>query len=104
MVWPSTQLSLTARFGVGDSGRADRAASGLRSARVDDLDAVDQFYQAVRHPALTDIRIDWGDMEAAQVFPARTQDLFVGRPVLVHGRYTGSGRTTATIGLTRQSS
>ena len=92
-------------FGVGNSvnrhllegmarmGRGAVAYIGLD----DDLDAVDQFYQAVRHPALTDIRIDWGKPEVAQLFPQRTPDLFVGRPVLLHGLYSGAGRTTVIV-------
>ena len=42
--------------GMARMGRGAVAYIGLD----DDLDAVYQFYQAVRHPALTDIRIDWG--------------------------------------------
>lgn len=63
----------------------------------DDLDAVDGFYQAVRHPALTDIRIDWGGMEVAQVFPQQRQDLFVGRPILLHGKCKPVGSTVVTV-------
>jgi Ca-activated chloride channel family protein len=92
-------------FGVGQSvnrhliegmarmGRGAVAYIGLN----DDLDAVDQFYQAVRHPALTNVSIDWGGMEVAQIFPQKAHDLFVGRPVLMHGRYTGSGETTVRV-------
>lgn len=92
-------------FGVGNSvnrylveglarmGRGAVAYIGLD----DDLAAVDDFYRIVRHPALTDISIDWGAMEAEQVFPQRVHDLFVGRPVLLHGRFAGSGRTTVTV-------
>lgn len=55
----------------------------------DDLGAVDEFYRIVRHPALTDIEIDFGGMRARQLFPQRLGDLFVGRPVMVHGRFDG---------------
>lgn len=79
--------------GMARMGRGAVAYIGLD----DDLDAVDQFYQAVRHPALTEVTIDWGDMDVAQVFPQRAHDLFVGRPVLMHGRYTGSGRATVRV-------
>lgn len=92
-------------FGVGNSvnrhliegmarmGRGAVAYIGLD----DDLDAVDEFYRIVRHPALSDVTIDWGRMGAKQVFPQRIDDLFVGRPVLLHGRFEGSGQTTVTV-------
>ena len=92
-------------FGVGSSvnrhliegmarmGKGAVAYIGLE----DDLGAVDEFYNVVRHPALTDIQIEWAGMDVKQVFPQQMNDLFVGRPVLVHGRYDGSGKTTVTV-------
>ncbi|RKZ10086.1 hypothetical protein DRQ32_07550 [bacterium] len=79
--------------GLAQMGQGAVAYIGLD----DDLDAVDEFYRIVRHPALTDIEIDWGAMQARQVFPQRLGDLFVGRPVLLHGRFEGQGKTTVTI-------
>ena len=92
-------------FGVGNSvnrhliegmarmGKGAVAYIGLN----DDLDAVDEFYNVVRHPALTDIEIEWGGMDVKQVFPQQIGDLFVGRPVLLHGRYDGRGNRTVTV-------
>ncbi|MBI5365941.1 MAG: VWA domain-containing protein [Planctomycetes bacterium] len=55
-------------------------------------DAVDAFYERVRRPALTDLRIDWGDLEVSGVYPSRLPDLLAGRPTIVTGRFAGSGK------------
>lgn len=59
--------------------------------------AVDQFYERVSHPALTDVTIDWGTLGVREVYPARVPDLFVGRPVVVTGRFTGHGPATVRV-------
>ncbi len=59
--------------------------------------AVDQFYERVSHPALTDLEIDWGGLEVAEVYPSRLPDLFVGRPVVITGRFRGGDPTTVRV-------
>jgi Ca-activated chloride channel family protein len=51
---------------------------------------MDGFFRRISHPALTDIRVDWGGMLVSDVYPARIPDMFVGRAVVVSGRYTGT--------------
>lgn len=51
---------------------------------------MDGFFARVSHPALTDVRIDWGAMAVTDVYPAKLPDLFVGRPVVVTGKYHGT--------------
>ena len=48
---------------------------------------VEKFYERVRHPVLTDLRIDWGNLEVTDLTPARIKDLFVGQPIFLLGRY-----------------
>jgi Ca-activated chloride channel family protein len=56
----------------------------------DDIDeAVDLFYERVRRPALTDIEIEWGALQISEVYPPQVPDLFVGRPVVLTGRFQG---------------
>lgn len=50
---------------------------------------VDLFYDRISHPALTDVQIDWGDMEVSEVYPRQIPDLFVDRPIVVTGRFSG---------------
>ncbi len=94
-------------FGVGSSvnrylldglARMGRGAVAYVGLHEEAGRAVDGFYEAISHPALTDVRVDWGGMGATEVFPARAQDLLVGRPVVLTGRFTGTGK--ATIRLT----
>jgi len=58
---------------------------------------VDAFFRRIEHPALTDIKIDWGDMDVTDVHPDPIPDLFVGRPVVLTGRFSGSGKATVRV-------
>jgi Ca-activated chloride channel family protein len=53
--------------------------------------AVDRFYERIRYPAFIDIDIEWGDCEVTEVYPRRIPDLFLGRAVIVTGRFTRAG-------------
>lgn len=46
------------------------------------------YFDRLSHPALTNLSLDLGVMGAADVLPASLPDLFVGRPLLITGRYT----------------
>ena len=59
--------------------------------------AVDQLYQQVEHPALADMKLDFGAMKATDLYPAQLPDLFVGRPVTITGRFTGQGSVTIKV-------
>ena len=50
------------------------------------IEPVDSFYETIAHPALTDIAIDFGDMEVSEVWPPRVPDLFAGRAVVITGK------------------
>ena len=93
-------------FGIGSSpnrylldrmakiGRGAVAYLGVRESAADVMDA---FFQRIGHPALTDVHVDWGGMQVAEVYPAQAPDLFVGRPVILTGRFTGSGQARVAI-------
>ena len=85
-------------FGVGSSvnryllermavtGRGAVAYLGLDDSGSD---VMNDFFGRISHPALSDVSIDWGDMQVSDVYPTRLPDLFVGRPVVVTGKYQG---------------
>lgn len=50
---------------------------------------MDAYFARISHPAMTDIAIDFGGMQVEDVYPSTTPDLFVGRPIIVTGRYKG---------------
>jgi Ca-activated chloride channel family protein len=58
---------------------------------------IDLFYERISHPALADVTIDWGGLKVTDVYPAKIPDLFVGRPVILTGRFEGRGDTTIRI-------
>lgn len=84
-------------FGVGNSNRylldsMARMGSGVAAymGMQDDAGAtMDSFFDRISHPALCELAIDWGGAKVSDVYPSRLPDLFVGRPVIVTGRYTG---------------
>jgi len=53
--------------------------------------AVRSFVDRISRPYLTDIEIDWGGLEARDLFPAYVPDLFADQPVILHGRYEQPG-------------
>lgn len=87
-------------FGVGSSvnrylldhmakmGRGACAYLGLNQKAEPVMDA---FFERISHPALTDISIDWGGMKVSDVYPESVPDLFVGRPVILTGKFSGNG-------------
>lgn len=93
-------------FGVGDSvnryllealARVGRGVSTILTLDDASERAADELYRRVEHPALTDLKIDWGQMGVSDVQPSPLPDLFVGRPIVLTGRFKGQG--PAKIGL-----
>ncbi|HUT28441.1 MAG TPA: VIT domain-containing protein [Sedimentisphaerales bacterium] len=93
-------------FGVGSSVNRfllDRMAKlGKGAVAYIGLDesageVVDAFYERISHPALADVTIDWGGMDVTDIYPRRLPDLFVGRPVIITGKFTGEGGTTVHV-------
>jgi Ca-activated chloride channel homolog len=91
-VGSSTNRYLLEQMAVAGNGAVAYVGLDEGAAR-----AVDGFYERVSHPALTDIDIDWGSLKVSNVYPTRIPDLFVGRPVVVTGRFTGSAPSRITI-------
>jgi hypothetical protein len=60
-------------------------------------DAVTRFYDRIRSPYLTEIDIDWGELRVGDIYPSQIPDLFLGQPVVLYGRYEGSGEDEITL-------
>jgi Ca-activated chloride channel family protein len=58
---------------------------------------MDLFFERVSHAAMTDIAVDWGGMQVSDMYPEHVPDLFVGRPVILTGRFEGTGSTTVRV-------
>jgi Ca-activated chloride channel family protein len=87
-------------FGIGSSVNRfllDKMAEEGRgeveyvSLQDDGSAAAKRFHERVRNPLLTDVSIDWNGLPVADVYPQRLPDLFSAKPVIVTGRYKGSG-------------
>ena len=93
-------------FGVGSSpnrylmnrmAKLGRGAVAYLGLKDDGGEVMDHFFDRISHPVLTDISIDWGSMEVTEMIPARMPDLFVGRPVIVTGKFRNTQATTVTV-------
>lgn len=75
-------------------GRGAVAYVGLHddAARV-----MEEFFSRISHPALTDLAVDWGTLDVSEVYPRELPDLFVGRPVILTGRFRGEGETRVRV-------
>src|SRR5688572_5539334 len=95
-------------FGVGSSvnrylldsmakiGRGTVAYLGLKD---DGAKVMDDFFARISHPALTDVKIDWKGFRPTDVYPKRMPDLFVGRPLVITGRYDTDGKKPGVVEL-----
>ena len=93
-------------FGIGHSvnrylldGMA-RAGRGeveyvLSSAQCDA--AAQRFSARVSTPVLTDVQVDWGNLQVDEVYPKRIPDLFNAKPVVIKGRYTTAAAGVITL-------
>jgi len=93
-------------FGVGDSvnrylldhmAKMGRGAAAYLSIEEKAEPVMEAFFERISHPALTDIAIDFGSMKVSEVYPESVPDLFVGRPVILTGKFTGSGKATVHV-------
>jgi len=85
-------------FGVGNSvnrylldAMADEGRGYARyvPAGEDADDIAEALARDLKTPVLTDISIDWGDLDVRDVSPSRIPDLFAGQSLRVYARHTG---------------
>jgi Ca-activated chloride channel homolog len=75
-----------ARYGRGEVEYVGLNDDGSAAAR--------RMHERIRNPLLTDISIDWNGMAVSDVYPKTIPDLFGAKPVIVNGRFTGTGKGT----------
>ncbi|MBN1817546.1 MAG: VWA domain-containing protein [Sedimentisphaerales bacterium] len=93
-------------FGVGSSvnrflldrmAKLGKGAVAYIGLNDDSATAVDRFYERISHPVMTDIDIRFGAMAVADMYPSKVPDLFVGRPIILTGRFQGDAPTQITV-------
>lgn len=80
----------------------EMANSGRGFARfIDPTEKADdvaiQLASKLESPVLTDISIDWGDLQVSDTTPVKIPDLFAGGAVRIQGKYQQSGQHTIRV-------
>jgi len=97
-------------FGVGSSvnrflmermAKAGRGAAAYLLPEDSGEEVMRLYFDRVSRPAMTDLQIDY-NTPVADVYPRTMPDVFVGRPVIVTGRYTGDLRDIRIAGRAGQ--
>jgi Ca-activated chloride channel family protein len=65
-----------------------RGAVAYLDSSSDAGTVMQKFLERASHPALTDLEIDWGRLDVADVCPRELPDLFPGRTAVISGRIT----------------
>ena len=85
-------------FGVGDSvnryllnrmAKVGRGAAAYLALDDSGAEVMRYFFNRISRPVLSDVEIDWGTMKVTDTYPKRMPDLFVGRAVVVTGKFNG---------------
>jgi Ca-activated chloride channel family protein len=93
-------------FGIGSSvnrylldqmAKAGHGAVAYLGPNDSAAQIMQDFFDRISHPAMTDLQVDWGGLNVTEVFPSRLPDLFLGRPVILAGRFAGSEDTTVRL-------
>jgi len=90
-------------FGVGSSvnryfidglGEMGRGLAFYVRQNQDPSAQVEEFYERISKPYLTNIEIDYGGLKTSDIYPTTIPDLFSSQPLVLHGRYmeAGSGK------------
>jgi Ca-activated chloride channel family protein len=58
---------------------------------------VSNFYDKIQSPVLSDLKLDFDNVEVYQTYPKDLPDLFKGSNLLVFGRYKGNGNSKITL-------
>jgi Ca-activated chloride channel family protein len=85
------------RYLIDRMAQAGRGAVAYLGPNDSAAQIMGDFFEHISHPALTDLRIDWDGLNVIEAFPATLPDLFVGRPVVVTGRFAGDPYTVIRV-------
>jgi Ca-activated chloride channel homolog len=85
------------RYLIDHMAKAGRGAVAYLGPRDSAAQIMEDFFSRISHPALTDLQVDWGGLNVTEVFPSALPDLFVGRPVILTGRFAGNQDATIRV-------
>jgi Ca-activated chloride channel family protein len=93
-------------FGVGSSpnrylldamARVGHGAAAYLSLNESAEPVMDAYFEQISHPALANIEVAFGGAKVTEVYPKVLPELFVGRPVILTGRYSGAMPRSVTV-------
>ena len=85
-------------FGVGSSvnryllNRMAQAGHGVAAyigLNDSSEEVMDNFFDRISRPVLSDISVDWGEMRVTDTYPSALPELFTGRPLVMTGKFSG---------------
>ncbi len=85
------------RFLLDEMAKAGRGAVAYLGVKDSAPEIMKDFFTRISQPAMTDVSVDWGGLEVSEVFPSAVPDVFVGRPVVLAGRFRGSAGTNIRV-------
>lgn len=85
------------RFLIEQMGRVGHGAVAYLGPRDEAAQIMVDFFERISHPAMTDLKMDWGGLHVTEVFPRDLPDLFVGRSVILTGRFAGEKNATIRV-------
>ncbi|MFQ5937960.1 MAG: hypothetical protein ACE5LB_16290, partial [Acidiferrobacterales bacterium] len=79
------------RFLLSEMGRVGRGFTRYMDPTEDTKEVALELASRLQSPVLTDIAIDWGELEATEIAPKLIPDLFAGQSLRIQGRYRRPG-------------
>ncbi|MHC4917015.1 MAG: VIT domain-containing protein, partial [Planctomycetota bacterium] len=83
--------------GVAKQGGGMSKVLSINEKEEEVKNLVGKIMYRIQRAQLAGINIDWGRLNVYETYPARVPELWAGRPVIVHGRYTGGGEARIRI-------
>lgn len=80
------------RFLLSEMGHVGRGFTRYMDPTEEVQTVAKELAQRLQSPVLTDITVDWGDLQPTQVMPHSIRDLFAGQSIRIQGRYAKPGR------------
>jgi len=85
------------RFLVERAAEIGRGRAVVAALSEEPAASAARFASYIDRPVFTDVRVDWGDLEVADVYPRRTPDLFADQPIVLYGRFAEGGEATVRV-------
>lgn len=87
------------RFLIEGMAREGRGEAEIVTLASDGDAAAQRFHERIQSPLLTDISLDFSGVQVREVYPApkAVPDLFSATPLILTGRYNGSGECAITV-------